>query len=278
MIMGMEKTTRSAPPRGLLACVLVIVAALLASSCSDAYTEEQKLRAEGGTNPAILSVYASNRIVKTIDELTKLYELLNPGINFVVLTSETTLLTETVEAGARPAIWIDDDRAQQAFLELPDVAAEPRPIGFDVLQYITLPGNPKGLTGLRVFGPEASVKTSGLCQESQPCGAAAYEFLRSRNIEPDPDVIYGDGAALVRGVVREEIDAGMAYRTDAATRLGLTSRLPMPDPDAGRIDYQALQLVSNPNANAFLDWLTTSPDAIQILATSGLLPLGAGSR
>jgi len=271
MISVMGWTLHDQPTRRRQIAALAAVLTLLASSCSDAYTEDEKEKADTGVNPSFVTLYTVANVAPALNELVELYKDERPDTSFLVIANESGTLAANIDDGATPTVWVDTPEAQEPWLGR--AAGTPKVIGYDQLEFIVPPGNPGEVTSLRVFGPDASIAVSALCVESQPCGSAARELLTLKGVEAAPDIPVADGAQMLQAVTSAEVDAGLVYRTNAITQLENVQQLPIPAEDPGRIDYQMLPFVPNVAADLFAKWVQESPDAQTVLKRYGLLPL-----
>lgn len=270
MISVMRRTLPDQPTRPRQLAALAAALILLASSCSDAYTEEEKEKADTGVNPSFVTLYTVSEVAPALNELVTLYKDERPDISFLVIANESGTLAANIDDGATPTVWIDTPEAQEPWLGR--AAGNPEVIGYNELEFIVPPGNPGEVTSLRVFGPDAMLAVSALCVESQPCGSAARELLRQKGVEATPDIPVADGAQMLAAVTSGEVDAGLVYRTDSVTQLGKVQQLRIPADEPGRINYQMLPFVANPAATEFAEWIQESPDAQTVLKRYGLLP------
>ena len=266
MISGM-----GSPRRGLRrALALTVAMAVVLAGCSDAYTEEQRERDDTGTNPDFVSLYTVTALEPAISELTDLYELIEPTASFLVAANPDGASPEDIAETSRPVLWVDTPEAQAPYVE--GAAAPPVSLGEDELVFIVPRNNPAKVSSLRVFGPEASEATSILCVESELCGRAARHLLELKGVEAVPDLDANTGVNLVKFVVAQRAQAGLAYRTDAVDAGDLVEYLPIPSEDPGQIAFQLLQLEPSAQAAAFAAWVSTAPEAQDVLRRYGYLP------
>src|SRR5262249_36573301 len=145
--------SRPARRRGLVLATLALVLALLAAACSDAHTQEEKVKAEAATDPRVVTVYEPAALAPALDALTKAYLNEHPGSSFGFVTSSPADQRAKINTGAKPDLWIDPSSNLSKFVEDPRSQGQPTQLGVDLLQFVVRAGNPSGITSLDVFGP-----------------------------------------------------------------------------------------------------------------------------
>ncbi|MCH6161665.1 molybdate ABC transporter substrate-binding protein [Streptomyces marispadix] len=106
-----------------------------------------------------------------------------------------------------------------------------------------------------------------------PVGRYSRQILRKQKVHVDPVSEEPNVRAVLSKVELGEADAGIVYRTDAATAPGKIDAVPIPDTQNAVASYPAATLKSSerPDAAAeFVKWLST-PRAQKILRDAGFL-------
>jgi molybdate transport system substrate-binding protein len=253
--------------------VAVLLAASLAS-CSDAHTEQEKERAESGTDPRVITVYQPPELVPAMKALAVEFGRDHPEVAFTYDTQTPSAQRKQIDAGAKPSLWIDLAETIDPYASDPRAQAPPFDLGSNVFQFVVRAGNPKGITDLEVFsqngGPYPGART-GLCDEGVRCGAAGGRLLGRQDVEPAPTKRYPDGDQLVADLAADQLDAGLVYRTSSAPLGPQLTVVPLPAPNDGLSQYHMLRFTTSSTAAEFEEFLST-PAARDILTAQGLLP------
>ena len=182
MIGQMASSRAARRSSGVARCAIVLLLALLVTSCSDAYTEEEKARAEVGGSSQYTLITAAPSVAPLMEQLASAYMLENPTVRLVVVPQAEMSVEDL--ADIRPAVWVGD--ASESLAGTEQLAAPEVALGSDALVTITPTGNPGGIDDLAVFGAEEGLARTALCDEEVLCGSSAREALRERGIDPAP--------------------------------------------------------------------------------------------
>lgn len=250
---------------------IALVLAILVSGCSDAYTADEKAEAEVPADSKYLLVSAAPAVAPVMEELVTAYQAENPLASLIVVP-ENPAAADGFVSGREPAVWVAATADQQPFADSERVAVPPATFGSDELLTITPKGNPDGIDSLDVFAKGRKPGPTALCVEEVPCGSDARAMLREMGIDPVPEYTTKTGDALRAAVSAGSIAAGIVYRTDLVQPIDDIDVLTDLDTgDAGQVDYSILAFSDNPQVEDFVEWVTTSTTARDLLVGRGLL-------
>lgn len=130
-------------------------------------------------------------------------------------------------------------------------------------------GNPEKVESLKdLAGPELKVV---LAAPEVPVGRYSKQILDTQKIDVKPVSEEPNVRAVLSKVELGEADAGLVYRTDAATATDKVDAIDIPDAQNAVASYPAATLKTSKNseaATAFVTWLST-PEAQKILTDAG---------
>ncbi|MGH8984411.1 MAG: molybdate ABC transporter substrate-binding protein [Acidimicrobiia bacterium] len=224
----------------------------------------------GGNTSGGVDLYAPPELTRALEQLTTTYEEQFPGTSFAFTFAASEELQNRVEGDEEPDIYVNTANLIGPVAGSDQAEGEVVEVGSDVMQLIVARGNPKGVDGLTVFGPDSPI-VAGLCEQNAPCGYAAAGLLASAGVTPSPDVLSPSGPELLETILGGRADAGLMFRTDARSRLRRISTVSTPPESAVEISYQMLLMKDNEPARAFVEWVRTSESARQVLRARGLL-------
>jgi ABC-type molybdate transport system substrate-binding protein len=254
--------------------VLVVAAALLASSCSDAHTSDEKLKAEAGTDPRVITVFQPPELIPAMKALATAFGRDHPDVAFTYDDLSSSSQRKRVDDGATPSIWIDVAQTIDPYAKDSRSQGDPLALGSNVLQFIVQPGNPKRITTLPVFGPDGGPvpgARTGLCKADTRCGSSSGKLLVQQKIDATPTMRTPDSDALAAAVVADTLDTGLVWRTSSAPLGAKLTLVPLDNPATGLVDYHMLRFTVSTTAAEFETFLGTD-EAKSILLTQGLLP------
>ncbi len=283
----MTRQPRPRPPLvPLRALAIVLVVALIGlTSCSDAHSQAQLDLSNPGYDPTTIVILAPKAIGPALLELGAAFTRSHPGVSFVLVSDVVTLMLhnvsrhrtpklpkngrEQLEANLAPDLWIDAGSAITA-MKPPNVKfyGDRKTFGDDQIALIVPLGNPGGVTGLAAFARGSGFKT-GLCNDHTPCGSLARLVLRSAHVSPSPTFSTRDGSVLAGEVGRGSLQAALLLSSQAEANANVATVPIRPAPSA-TIPYQMVQLDQSPIANEFAEWAVTSATATSVLAANGI--------
>lgn len=215
----------------------------------------------GGTAPAAsdatasdgldgeLTVYAAASLSGAFDELATAFSDANPGVTVRPISSDGSSVLATQLIGGAPAdVFASADEKNMARLTDAGLASEPTVFASNVLQIVTAPGNPLGLTDLASLGAKDAVVV--LCAPEVPCGSASQTLLRNAGVTLTPASEEQNVTAVLTKVRNGEADAGLVYVTDVKAAGGAVTGIPIDGADAATNVYPIVALKDAPNQDA----------------------------
>lgn len=163
---------------------------------------------------AAVRVFAAASLTLPITRIARAFEASHPGMRVEVHLAGSAQLALQLREGARADVFVSaDDDNMQKVADLGLTAGPPAVLAGNRLAVIVPAGNPKAVRG--VTDLVRSDLRVGMCGAEVPAGAYAREAarragiaIRSRSDEPNVK-------ALVAKVLLGELDACIAYATDA---------------------------------------------------------------
>jgi ABC-type molybdate transport system substrate-binding protein len=271
--------------RAVRLAAVLLTAALLAVACSDAHSPmQQQLSDNNGYDPNVLTVLAPDELTPVLRQLETGFNLVRPGTTLVFVSDVRNgssqhggkrqidyTATEEISAGASPSLWIDLPPVLKPWADDPRANGAIVPFGDEPLVLVTRQGNPAHVEGLGVFLKGGA--TAGRCSTTAPCGKTAVAYLDAAlGKAVYYDLKVPDAPSLLKAIQTGKVDAGMVFSLDAEAALSPgvdIVKLPTATP---HIQYNVLRMSPNPTAEQFVQWLSTSAAAHQIMTDGGLLP------
>ncbi|RPK94057.1 molybdate ABC transporter substrate-binding protein [Streptomyces sp. ADI98-10] len=247
----------------------VLTAALLIplGACGDDSGSDKAGDSGSGVPKAGLTVLAASSLTDVFKEAGAAYEKENPGTNVTFSFAGSQELAAQVKQGAPADVLVTADTRTMDGLSgdtgKPTVIAENR------LVIAVGEGNPENVENLTdLAGPELKVV---LAAPEVPVGRYGAQILDARKIGVKPVSQEPSARAVLSKISLGEADAGLVYRTDAATATGKVDAIEIPDTENAIVSYPAAALKTSKHgeaAAAFVAWLST-PAAQKILQGAG---------
>jgi molybdate transport system substrate-binding protein len=275
---------RRAVKHRLTASMLALLLVVLAAACGDDHNDRKGAgqtttttkasttapstpsgSAAGGNN---ISIFASTEVAQALEQLTSTYKSAHPEVTFQVTTGNTSQLVDQISKGARPNVYIDEEHALGR-VSKSLVQGTPALFGTDIPVAIVQKGNPKGARWA-AFAPQPAT-TSGMCSTEVPCGVFGRYYLTASKIQAVPDVIESDENALVNGVADGNIDIALVMRSASRNRFFKVSFLVNYYGPKFEANYKMATITDSPQAQDFLQYVTTFDAARKILVARGFL-------
>ena len=154
--------------------------------------------------------------------------LVYPHTDVVINVGGSSALREQILAGAPVDVFASANAENMAVVEDEQLTAAPALIFATNHMEIAVPkGNPGGVVGIADFANPALLL--GLCDRAVPCGDFAMQSLERAGVVPDPDTYEPDVRALLTKIEAGELDAGIVYATDVASRSGTVVGVEIPE-------------------------------------------------
>ncbi|BCK73157.1 molybdate-binding protein [Streptomyces libani subsp. rufus] len=254
------------------ATAALVTAALLfpltACGGNDDGTKDKDAENSGSAVPkADLTVLAASSLTDVFKKAGAVYEKEHAGtkVNFSFAGSQE--LAAQVREGAPADAVVTADTTTMDGIKV-DVG-KPTVIAKNRLVIVTGEGNPKKIENLRDL---SNSKLKVVLAASQvPVGRYGQQVLDAQKLHVKPVSQEPNVRAVLSKVELGEADAGLVYRTDAATAPKKVDAVDIPDAQNAVASYPAATLKASQHsaaAAAFVKWLST-PEAQQILQRAG---------
>ena len=269
--------------------MLLVVALVGLSACSDAHSQAQLDLQNQGYDPGAVVILAPSGLAATLKDLGAGFTRTHPGTSFILVSDVIAGLKQMVrrgpyrpqvakndkaslEADLRPQLWVDGSAAIHSLLP-PGVLTygPPTPFGFEQLTLVVRPGNPDHVSGLAAFAKGSGLRT-GICLPHTICGALARASLAKAHVVDGATVTSSKGGKLIAALTAGHLQAALTTSSeaaDAAATATTVGTVPIPPELASYAGYTMVRLDVSQVTAEFVDWLTTSPAATLILANHG---------
>lgn len=223
---------------------------------------------KGGAVPeADLTVLAAASLTDVFKTVETTYEKKHPGTKLTFSFAGSQELAAQVKQGSPADVLVTADTKTMDGLRS-DVGS-PSVIAKNRLVIATRDGNPKKIKSLQDL-TDSGLKVV-LAAPEVPVGRYSQQVLDAQKLKVEPV----SQETSVRGVLSKvelgEADAGIVYKTDAATAPDKVDAVTIPDAQNAVASYPAATLKESGHkeaADAFVKWLST-PEAQKILRDAG---------
>lgn len=217
-----------------------------------------------------VTLYAAASLEAAFTELITDFEAANPSVTVEppVYDGSSTLVTQLTE-GAQADVFASADEANMDDLVAAGLnATEPQPFATNTLVIAVAPGNPLGIQDLTdLEGLDYAV-----CAPEVPCGAAATRLFELDGVDLDAVSQEQNVTAVAERVASGEVDAGLVYATDVASRADTMEAVVSTGADEVVNVYPITTLTDASEAGAaFVDYVL-SDDGQAVLAEYGFGP------
>ncbi|MER7820201.1 molybdate ABC transporter substrate-binding protein [Streptomyces sp. NPDC096153] len=264
--MSLTPARRRAAVAALAATLLVPLTAC-GSGDADSGSGAGATPSAPGAPAAHLTVLAAASLTDVFKAAGGAYEKSHPGTKITFSFAGSQELAAQVKQGAPADALVTADTKTMDGLRAdtgtPDIIAKNR------LVIATAEGNPDKVDDLKdLADPELKVV---LAAPEVPVGRYSKKILDAQKISVKPVSQEPNVRAVLSKVELGEADAGLVYKTDAATAPDKVDAVEIPDARNAIAEYPAATLKTSKNAEAaaaFVAWLS-SPEAQKILREAG---------
>ncbi|MFF8639898.1 molybdate ABC transporter substrate-binding protein [Streptomyces sp. NPDC015345] len=253
--------------RAAAAAATVALLVPLAAACGDDDDSAGKKGGGAGGENVRLTVLAASSLTDVFATAEKAYEKEHPGTDLTVSAAGSQELAAQVKQGSPADVLVTADTKTMDGLKAETGA--PTVIAKNRLVIATREGNPDRIKGLKDLA-DRGLKVV-LADDTVPVGRYSKEVLDRQGVEVKPVSKEANVRSVQSKVELGEADAGIVYRTDAATAPGKVDAVEIPDAQNAVASYPAATLKSSENgaaAAAFVKWLS-GPEAQKILRDAG---------
>ncbi|MFG3407536.1 molybdate ABC transporter substrate-binding protein [Streptomyces sp. NPDC048142] len=223
--------------------------------------------AASGAPKAGLTVLAASSLTDVFEEAGAAYEKENPGTKVTFSFAGSQELAAQVRQGApADALVTADTRTMDG---LSGDTGKPAVIARNRLIIAVGEGNPENIENIEDLA-DPGLKVV-LAAPEAPVGRYSEQILDARRVGVKPVSQEPNVRAVLSKVSLGEADAGLVYKTDAATATDKVDAIDIPDAENAIASYPAATLKASQHreaAAAFVGWLST-PAAQKILRSAG---------
>jgi molybdate transport system substrate-binding protein len=162
-----------------------------------------------------LTVFAAASLTEVFTELEPRFEEVHPGVDIVFnFGASSDLAQQIVNGGPADLFAAANTSTMQTVVDAGLVEGEPTVFATNVLQIVTAPGNPKGITSFADLArPDLQVV---VCAPQVPCGAAVERIEQATGVALSPVSEEPDVKSTLGKVTTGNADAGLVYATDVS--------------------------------------------------------------
>ncbi|MFJ2769741.1 molybdate ABC transporter substrate-binding protein [Streptomyces sp. NPDC087300] len=245
----------------------VVTAALLVPLAACGNDDDDASKKDGGGKDVKLTVLAASSLTDVFATAEKAYEKEHPGTKLTISPAGSQELAAQVKQGSPADVLVTADTKTMDGLK--GETGSPTVIAKNRLVIATREGNPDKVKGLKDLS-NSKLKVV-LADDTVPVGRYSKQVLDAQKITVKPVSKEANVRSVLSKVELGEADAGIVYKTDAATATDKVDAVEIPDDQNAVASYPAATLKGSKNgaaAAAFVKWLST-PEAQKILRDAG---------
>ncbi len=249
----------------LLALMLFIVASI--AGCGG--TKEQPK-----TEPVNLTISAAASLQDAAGELKTIYETKNAGVTITLNLAASGTLQKQIEEGAPADLFVSAGKSQMDALAQKGLIVDASRKDLLGNELVLITGKDSQITEFNGLTGASVKKISIGTPETVPAGKYAKDTLTTLNLweQLQPKMVLAkDVRQVLTYVETGNVDAGLVYRTDAATSSNVKIAAAAPAGSSAPIVYPMAVIKSTKyqkEAEAFASFLT-SDDAVKVFEKYG---------
>jgi molybdate transport system substrate-binding protein len=217
-----------------------------------------------------LTVFAAASLTEVFTELEPRFEEVHPGVDVVFnFGASSDLAQQIVNGGPADLFAAANTSTMQTVADAGLVEGEPTVFATNVLQIVTAPGNPKGITSFADLArPDLQVV---VCAPQVPCGAAVEKIEQAAGVTLSPVSEEPDVKSTLGKVTTGNADAGLVYATDVYAAGDDVQGIEFPEAAQAVNDYPIAVIADAPEAELARAFhgLVTGPVGRAVLASTG---------
>ncbi|MEU6821536.1 molybdate ABC transporter substrate-binding protein [Streptomyces atriruber] len=255
------------PVRRTAAAVATAALLLPLAACGSDDDSDGKKDAGSGSKDVSLTVLAASSLTDVFATAEKAYEKDHPGTKITVSPAGSQELAAQVKQGSPADVLVTADTKTMDGLK--GETGQPTVIAKNRLVIATRDGNPEKVKELKDLA-DSKLKVV-LADDTVPVGRYSKQVLDKQGVDVKPVSKEANVRSVLSKVELGEADAGIVYKTDAATAPDKVDAVEIPDAQNAVASYPAATLKGSKNgdaAAAFVKWLST-PEAQKILRDAG---------
>jgi molybdate transport system substrate-binding protein len=245
------------------AAVVFVAAALAVGGCSSS-----------GPKKTSLTVLAASSLTNIMPTLAAQFDKAHPGVTIKFSYGGSATLATDITNGAPADVFASAAPApMNTVVAAKDNDGTPKVFVKNQLVIVTAPGNPKGITSLQDL-TKPGLKVI-LCEQTQPCGAAATTALAAGKVTVQPASLAPDVKSALTPVELGEADAALVYTTDAKSAGAKVTAVSFPESAQAINSYPIVALSHSKNldvARQFVTFIESAPVLTQFEAAGFLAP------
>lgn len=247
--------------------LLALLAALAVSGCGDPAPALDGLGAAVTTSAeaqteASITVLAAASLTEVFEVLGAAFEDERPGTSVTFSFGASSALATQIAEGAPADVFASASDSTMESVVAVGAVAEPVPFATNSMAVVVPADNPAGIVELSDLA-RPGVRVA-LCQADVPCGETAGRVLALAGLAVTPVTLEADVKATVTKVELGEVDAALAYRTDALAAGDAVVTIPVPDAVNASTSYPIAVVAESTHgvaAQAFVDFVLSDTGA-----------------
>lgn len=217
-----------------------------------------------------LTVYAAASLTESFQDIAEQFEAQHPGVDVQLqFAGSATLLSQLQEGAPADVLATADERSMDQAVDSDLVAGDPSIFAANTLTIAVPQGNPGGVESFADLAQEAT--STVICEERVPCGAATVAVEDLTGVQLSPVSEESSVTDVLGKVTSGQADAGVVYRTDAASAGDQVEEIEIPEADdaVNRYPIAVLQDAQNPELAQEFSGFVRGQDGQQRLADEG---------